>query len=357
MRNNTCWSIGSGHNTNFWRDARIPCRRPILERSLGAQVNNLDVMVSDFITANGTWNLDKLKLVVEEDIIRDITAIPPLTNNEEADHLTWLWNPAGICSVKTAYQALHQDVWEPRNTTWNLAWQFEGPQRFRNFIWLILRKRLLTNVERTRRGIYHWIPPVRFAVGMSILHAFRDCSNTRNICLQVESHVQDNDLVAGRYGNNVVLLYSMEIAVSLGHGGIKPGTPPEPGVLKLNTDGAINQSTMGAASGGISRNQTGDCIMSYSCHIGICSVLHAELWGLLDGLYLAWKQGADRLTVEMDNAEAIRLLKLIPREATRVVDSLACYGYTLQGGLSEWGNPPEVITSLIQGKMQSGVRT
>ncbi|KAE8676537.1 hypothetical protein F3Y22_tig00111584pilonHSYRG00076 [Hibiscus syriacus] len=87
--------------------------------------------------------------------------------------------------------------------------------------------------------------------------------------------------------------------------------------------------------------------------------------GLLDGLYVAWNNGARRLMVEMDNAEAVSLITtpshdhkptlvrriremlqkrwtvvvdFIPQEANRVADALARYGFSGHIGLTltEW---------------------
>ncbi|KAE8712596.1 hypothetical protein F3Y22_tig00110241pilonHSYRG00028 [Hibiscus syriacus] len=109
--------------------------------------------------------------------------------------------------------------------------------------------------------------------------------------------------------------------------------------------------------------------------LGFPSVLHVELWGLLDGLHAAWKKGANHIMVETDSAEAIYLVTrqsqdhdptilrwireilhkswmvnfaLIPREINSVADAIACHGYMLQIGISEWKRPPDFIRSLLQ---------
>ncbi|KAE8731183.1 hypothetical protein F3Y22_tig00002840pilonHSYRG00572 [Hibiscus syriacus] len=66
--------------------------------------------------------------------------------------------------------------------------------------------------------------------------------------------------------------------------------PPNPGVVKLNTDGAVNQSTIEAAGGGIFRDSEGIWLSNYSRSIGRCSFFHIELCALLDGLNIAWNR-------------------------------------------------------------------
>ncbi|KAE8671946.1 hypothetical protein F3Y22_tig00111877pilonHSYRG00155 [Hibiscus syriacus] len=127
-------------------------------------------------------------------------------------------------------------------------------------------------------------------------------------------------------------------------------------------------------------NYHGDWIVGYCRYIGYCSVLHAELWGVLDGLQTAWKYGANRVMLEMDNAEAFTMLSspchnheatvvrrirelmhmdwsielsLICREANVAADALARYGYSSAGELSEFQHPSEALYSILQADNQA----
>ncbi|KAE8681510.1 Detected protein of unknown function [Hibiscus syriacus] len=54
--------------------------------------------------------------------------------------------------------------------------------------------------------------------------------------------------------------------------------PPPHGVLKVNSDGAVNPESMVAAGGGVIRDSAIRCKVGYVRNIGWCSALHAEFW-------------------------------------------------------------------------------
>ncbi|KAK8475937.1 hypothetical protein V6N11_019920 [Hibiscus sabdariffa] len=43
--------------------------------------------------------------------------------------------------------------------------------------------------------------------------------------------------------------------------------------------------------------------------LGICSVIESELWGIYEGLLAAWSLGLTHLIVEVDNSDAINLIR------------------------------------------------
>ncbi|MBA0681479.1 hypothetical protein Goari_023279, partial [Gossypium aridum] len=69
---------------------------------------------------------------------------------------------------------------------WKLAWIFTGPQRVRHFLRLVLKERLLTNVERCRRGLFGDLScSLCGNVEESIIHVLRDYGNAREVWKQV----------------------------------------------------------------------------------------------------------------------------------------------------------------------------
>ncbi|MBA0847465.1 hypothetical protein Goshw_018412 [Gossypium schwendimanii] len=53
----------------------------------------------------------------------------------------------------SSYKILKEDTWNPRYEKWKSALKNPGPQRVCFFIWTILKQRLLSNVERVKRGL------------------------------------------------------------------------------------------------------------------------------------------------------------------------------------------------------------
>ena len=61
---------------------------------------------------------------------------------------------------------------------------------------------------------------------------------------------------------------------------------PDPGWLKLNTDGSLSGSVGTTAGGGLIRDEFGNWVIGFSRKIGRTDSFIAELWALRDGLQL-----------------------------------------------------------------------
>lgn len=57
-----------------------------------------------------------------------------------------------------------------------------------------------------------------------------------------------------------------------------------------------------SSAGGLIRDHNGTWIKGFGMNIGSCSVTMAELWGLFQGLNMAWQSEIRWLQVELDNA-------------------------------------------------------
>ncbi|KAE8664772.1 hypothetical protein F3Y22_tig00112738pilonHSYRG00339 [Hibiscus syriacus] len=298
VRNNVCWSLGNGQSTNYWTDTWIPGNQPIGDRIGRHPSYDPYSKVSEYVNMEDNWNLGQLTPTLDKDIIREITVIFSPNNGAGRYQPVWLWETSGICSVKKTYHMLHEEQWDKHDNVWQVAWKFDGPRRIRTFIWLILKNKLSTNLERTRKGISSDLSCL--ACGNSeesILHILRDCGSYN------WKHMFDCIIwKLWKQGCNLIF-----------NGAWKA---PAAGTLKLNTDGSVKFNSMEAASGGLTRDHNVEWIVGYSRCIGRCSVPNAKLWGLLDDLHLAWNYGARRVVAEMDNAEAITLVTMPSREKT-----------------------------------------
>ncbi|KAK8522071.1 hypothetical protein V6N12_066641 [Hibiscus sabdariffa] len=75
----------------------------------------------------------------------------------------------------------------------------------------------------------------------------------------------------------------------------------------INTDGVVNpQSTFGSI-GGLLRSHYGEWIVGSNKSVDFSSPLQAELWGIYEGLCLAWTYGFEKVVIQMDCSEAYKL--------------------------------------------------
>ncbi|KAK1412937.1 hypothetical protein QVD17_34558 [Tagetes erecta] len=154
--------------------------------------------------------------------------------------------------------------------------------------------------------------------------------------------------------------------------------PPNPGWIKLNTDGSSRGNPGQSSYGGIIRNNHGGLICGYMGRLGYCVSLASEIWGIMRGLRLIKEQNLNNVIIETDCQAAIMLITVrkvddsdplsslinacrkdmmdlrcymvhVKREGNRCADLLAKIGgYLDQGEYIFHRDPPlELISPLI----------
>ncbi|MBA0875881.1 hypothetical protein Goshw_015966, partial [Gossypium schwendimanii] len=56
------------------------------------------------------------------------------------------------------------------------------------------------------------------------------------------------------------------------------------------------------------RNYNGEWIIGFSKYLGNCTVMEAELWGILNGLNLILDRRFERILIQIDSIEAIKAI-------------------------------------------------
>ncbi|KAH9781703.1 reverse transcriptase domain-containing protein [Citrus sinensis] len=103
--------------------------------------------------------------------------------------------------------------------------------------------------------------------------------------------------------------------------------PPEWPWCTLNTDGAHKSDGI-STTGGLIRDHLRRWIFGFGMMIGSCSITVAELWGLYQGLQLAWNSGIRRLKVETDSLCVTQLVarpSVMTNEYTPLVQAIKDY--------------------------------
>lgn len=148
--------------------------------------------------------------------------------------------------------------------------------------------------------------------------------------------------------------------------------------FKLNSDGSVRGIQFQASAGGVIRDFNGKWLVGYAHRIGSCSIAKAELWGLLDGLNIAWDRGFRRVEVELDSLFVVNVvqqegeaandfssivqsikellgrdwmvnLKHVFREANKSADRMANFATSLPLGCHIFDNPiPGILPLLLQ---------
>ncbi|KAK2634720.1 hypothetical protein Ddye_029512 [Dipteronia dyeriana] len=71
--------------------------------------------------------------------------------------------------------------------------------------------------------------------------------------------------------------------------------------VKLNVDGNMNPILGSITSGGVIKGHKKSWLGGFALNKGTDNVIEAELWGIFEGLKLAWKEGHKKVVVETDS--------------------------------------------------------
>ncbi|WRX30369.1 Ribonuclease H domain - like 10 [Theobroma cacao] len=235
------WRIGKGE-LFFWHDCwmgdtPLVNRFPVFTSSM--------TRVSHFYD-DGTWNVDKLNNVLQEDVVVEILNIPIDPLND--DRAFWVPTSDGQFTTKSAWEIVRQ----------------------RQLDWIPVDLRLKTKGFQLASKCQHYNSEE------SLLHVMWECP------IAVQAVPYPPKIFSWR----------------------KPST----GEFKLNVDGSSKHNFQNAAGGGLLRNHTGTLIFGFSENFGSCDSLQAELMALHRGLLLCTEYSVPRLWIEMDAKVVVHMI-------------------------------------------------
>ncbi|CAN1143560.1 Putative ribonuclease H protein At1g65750, partial [Linum perenne] len=85
--------------------------------------------------------------------------------------------------------------------------------------------------------------------------------------------------------------------------------PGEEGWVVLNTDGSVLADCSKAAAGGLIRSADGRCLSAFYINLGRCSIMRAELRGVIEGLQRAWGNGFRKVDARVDSQAILSLIR------------------------------------------------
>ncbi|CAN1142156.1 Putative ribonuclease H protein At1g65750 [Linum perenne] len=280
------------------------------------------------------------------------------------DAIVWGLEASGRFSVKTAYWLVKELAEEDEDTDWKKVWSWEGPAKIKHFIWLVMHGKLITNEERRRR---HLSPDAICLECQdpceSMDHILRRCHVAQEVWRELlplaisrnqdevvfadwwkagianKSHsllfgvtswllwLRRNRLVFHNERLSIIEicsqvkfwthLYSSSwktLQLSREAPGLARQTqligwrPAEEGWFSLDSDGSLVHNPISAAAGGIIRDSDGRFVGAYAANLGVCSIMRAELRGIVEGMKLAWNKGIRKLSIQSDSKAAVETL-------------------------------------------------
>ncbi|KAH7860326.1 hypothetical protein Vadar_012160 [Vaccinium darrowii] len=356
------WSIGDGESVDLWNDWWCGCDT-LAERHPGIHTHGKTKVAG--IIENGKWNLTPIDHILDNTSRELILGIVLPLYTQASDHPTWVTANDGNYSASEAYDFINRDSND--TTGWKWFWKLHLPQKFKTFIWLILHKKLPTNVLRAHRGITSSdLCPRCNNSPESLSHLFRECPKAvaiwdmiplgqvmregigNSISDWISTNLRkkkflsigtlipwnilfcaalwqiwkdrnkksfDNFEPVPAVSSKVLVAYASEIVeafksplatASCSHKPF-PWSPPHSGNIKLNTDGCRYESNGKAGFGGIFRNEQGEWILGFYGKMVAGSSLETEVWSIYRGLTIILEKGLANTHIESDCQTAIIL--------------------------------------------------
>ncbi|CAN1813110.1 Putative ribonuclease H protein At1g65750 [Linum perenne] len=218
----------------------------------------------------------------------------------------WGLERDGRFSIRSAYLLITEEESAALDPIWRLIWRWKGPQRIRQFLWLVAHNRLLTNSERHRRHLAEF-GSCQVCPGHeeSVLHVLRDCplasATWELLAIQVWVALVGDTLERDRFISHT--------GPPTRTGELIAWEPAPPEWVTLNSDGSVISASGQAAAGGLIRDHQGRCLAAFTLNLGKCSITRAELRGAVSGLQLAWEQGYRKIQLQLDSQCAVQLLQ------------------------------------------------
>ncbi|CAN1124680.1 Putative ribonuclease H protein At1g65750 [Linum perenne] len=366
MRLGMKMGLRDGAETSFWLDRWIDGGDRLIDLVSGSTAD-IDVHqpVNAFVSATGEWNWPLFDHFLSRDGCLQVAGMSPPMAGSGEDRITWGLERDGRFRVRSAYLLAAEEEGDTLDPIWRLIWRWKGPQRIRQFFWLVAHNRLLTNSERRRRHLAE-IGSCQVCPGQeeSVLHVLRDCplasatwellalSSGDQTFFQtpllpwIERFIRKPELCLlfgvtcwwlWRARNDRVFNNKLTTAESLTRhiqawvalvgdtmerdrfishtgpptrtGGYFSWEPAPPEWVTLNSDGSVLPETGQASAGGLIRDHQGRCLAAFTMNLGKCSITRAELRGAVSGLQLAWERGYRKIQLQLDSQCAVQLLQ------------------------------------------------
>nr|GLL25014.1 uncharacterized protein LOC109163410 [Ipomoea trifida] len=318
------WRVGSGKSLNFWSDWWVGDKPLGLLDNVTITDYLAQAKVSSFILPNRSWDFDRLQAILPRDEANKIRSVPIALDNLASDALYWPSSLGGMFSVQDAYRYIAGSN-SREEVDW--VWKVKTSKRCRMFLWLAVKKKLLTNEVRVRRQLTD--DSSYMACGElceSVDHILMHCDVAR-ACWRI-THTPTSFMLGTTFPFLQWLKHNCSSADTMSEASARESfligyqrklerigrmcwifwSRPGQGWIKINTDGAFKKGTRLASTGGLVRDHLGEWLFGFVTKIGFTNSFAAELWGIREGLRLAKVKGFRRVFLEMDSESVVTFL-------------------------------------------------
>ncbi|CAN1193986.1 Putative ribonuclease H protein At1g65750 [Linum perenne] len=343
FRSGLSWGVRNGKSTKFWSERWLDDGSVIAE-SVDPPPNHANRVIADYCNPEGGWNVGLLAETLPASTLQAVVGMTPPMHDLGADIPVWNLEPDGKYTVKTGYLLAKDLIHRAEQPIWKRVWKWEGSQRVRNFLWIAVSGKLLTNVERCRKHISNCSDcGICTGVAENCEHILRSCPVARQVWEKVlgigstdpfftlcwedwwvenlnslqrktkfgyicwtlwkcrnerlfEGKLFSADAIVEQSNfwtgvSNIAIAEARLIRegskTQMAEAPIGWNPAPAPS-FTLNTDESVEWATGNASVGGVLRNWQGKSVDAFTTNLGKCSITRAELTGIIIGMERAW---------------------------------------------------------------------
>uniref|UniRef100_A0A803PAY0 Reverse transcriptase domain-containing protein n=1 Tax=Cannabis sativa TaxID=3483 RepID=A0A803PAY0_CANSA len=115
LKDGLIWKVGNGQNIRTLQDSWIPDLRTLRFKGNSSPPSD---KVNFFINSNGSWDLNRLAIYFDHDIVANILKVP-IGGHDKNDFLIWKGDPSGLLTVKSAYHLINTSSLPPSSSNTN----------------------------------------------------------------------------------------------------------------------------------------------------------------------------------------------------------------------------------------------
>lgn len=331
------FKVGEGH-TSFWFTPWLD-KEPLASCVPYVDIHDVELKICD-VWVDDSWQLETLYTRLPNDLVNKLLHVVPRLASGLED--TWVWGEcsSGLYCVSTAYHMLmkvehpHQDL----NLNWEWLWKLKLPSNIQFFLWEFCRHVVPIKAVLHVRGVFPSDTcPRCTSIPETLLHCFFTCSHVHPVwqALDLQDYATPLNTNMGTllsWVHEAVLSYTTVVSAILWSLWIarnmlifenerplnhvicsrvyslinsitrafdwvpakKHGTrtvrdvawqgAPDDRTVALNVDGSCQGNSGRGSYGGLLRDHTGTFIFGFFGSVGLTSILHAELLGILHGI-------------------------------------------------------------------------
>ncbi|CAN1164631.1 Putative ribonuclease H protein At1g65750 [Linum perenne] len=147
------FNINDGKSTRFWTDRWLDSGDVLIDSALNIQGVDSSLSVSSFVTSDGCWNIDALNASLTHSAVLQVMGMTPPSDRLSVDTISWGLEASGRFTINLAYLYIKDLRIGEQDKIWSKVWRWDGPTKVRQFLWLSVHGKLMTNDERRKRHV------------------------------------------------------------------------------------------------------------------------------------------------------------------------------------------------------------